>query len=459
MKFNKESILFFFIALVIILLNALYLMKFIYFDPMALAISRWLLVFIMSYISYKRKSLTWWTFTGMIAGACIGHDFPLFAKNLDVLSKIFIRLIKCIIAPLLFSTLVVGIAGHSNLKQVGRMGWKSILYFEVVTTLALLIGLVAINITQAGVGLVIPDANTTATIASVEKQDWQQIILHIFPENIAKSIAEGQILEIVVFSILFGIGLALVKDTARKQTMLSFTESLSEVMFKFTDVIMYMAPLGIMGAVAVTVAKSGIAPFYFFGKLVLTLYVALFVFVVVVFIPILLFCKVNLLKFINAISEPVTIAFGTASSEAALPSALENLIQFGVPRKIVSFVLPTGYSFNLDGTTLYLALASVFVAQAAGLNMPLSTQIIMMLTLMLTSKGVAGVRGASLVILMGTAAQFQLPEKIILAMLSVDALMDMGRTAVNVTGNCIASIFIAKWEGEFPAISTDDNKI
>jgi proton glutamate symport protein len=218
---------------------------------------------------------------------------------------------------------------------------------------------------------------------------------------------------------------------------------------------MYFAPIGIMGAVAVTVAKSGITPFYFFGKLVLTLYVALFVFAVVVFIPILIYCKVNLFKFVKAISEPVTIAFGTASSEAALPSAMEALVNFGVPKKIVSFVLPTGYSFNLDGTTLYLALASVFVAQAAGIHMPLSTQIVMMLTLMLTSKGVAGVRGASLVILMGTAAQFNLPEKIILAMLSIDALMDMARTAVNVTGNCIASIFIAKWEGEFPAINQE----
>lgn len=455
MKIKKEYLIFFFIGLVVFILNALYLLKFIYIDPTAMAISRWILVVIMGYFSFQQKSITWWTFTGMIAGACIGHDFPIFSQNLDVLSKIFIRLIKCIIAPLLFATLVVGIAGHSNLKQVGRMGWKSILYFEVVTTFALIIGLLAINFTQAGVGLVIPENASDAVIKTVEKQDWQQIILHIFPENIAKSIAEGQVLEIVVFSVFFGIGLALVKDSARKQQMLSFTESLSEVMFKFTDIIMYFAPIGIMGAVAVTVAKSGITPFYYFGKLVLTLYASLIFFVIVVFIPILLYCKVNLLKFIKAITEPVTIAFGTASSEAALPSALENLIQFGVPRKIVSFVLPTGYSFNLDGTTLYLALASIFVAQAGGIHMNLSTQIVMMLTLMLTSKGVAGVRGASLVILMGTAAQFQLPEKVILAMLSVDALMDMGRTAVNVTGNCIASVFIAKWEGEFPATAIE----
>jgi proton glutamate symport protein len=454
MKIKKEYIIFSFIAGIIILINTLQLLKFIYLPHTLMSISRWTLVIILAYFSYQRKSLTWWTFTGMLAGACIGHDFSDFAMNLDVLSKIFIRLIKTIIAPLLFSTLVVGIAGHSNLKQVGRMGWKSLLYFEVITTVALVIGLLAINITKAGVGLVIPE-NTNAIIQKVEKQDWQQIVQHIFPENIAKSIAEGQVLEIVVFSVLFGIGLAMVKDSTKKQTMLSFTESLSEVMFKFTHLIMYFAPIGIMGAVAVTVAKSGITPFYFFGKLVLTLYVALFVFAVVVFIPILIYCKVNLFKFVKAISEPVTIAFGTASSEAALPSAMEALVNFGVPKKIVSFVLPTGYSFNLDGTTLYLALASVFVAQAAGIHMPLSTQIVMMLTLMLTSKGVAGVRGASLVILMGTAAQFNLPEKIILAMLSIDALMDMARTAVNVTGNCIASIFIAKWEGEFPAINQE----
>jgi proton glutamate symport protein len=347
MKIKKEYIIFSFIAGIIILINTLQLLKFIYLPHTLMSISRWTLVIILAYFSYQRKSLTWWTFTGMLAGACIGHDFSDFAMNLDVLSKIFIRLIKTIIAPLLFSTLVVGIAGHSNLKQVGRMGWKSLLYFEVITTVALVIGLLAINITKAGVGLVIPE-NTNAIIQKVEKQDWQQIVQHIFPENIAKSIAEGQVLEIVVFSVLFGIGLAMVKDSTKKQTMLSFTESLSEVMFKFTHVIMYFAPIGIMGAVAVTVAKSGITPFYFFGKLVLTLYVALFVFAVVVFIPILIYCKVNLFKFVKAISEPVTIAFGTASSEAALPSAMEALVNFGVPKKIVSFVLPTGYSFNLD---------------------------------------------------------------------------------------------------------------
>lgn len=447
MKFKNEYKLFAVLAAIILICNAIELATIYIFPTHVLSISRYFLVVIMAYVSYRQKSLSWWTFTGMVTGACIGHDLPQFATQLDILSKVFIRLIKCIIAPLLFATLVVGIAGHSNLKQVGRMGWKSILYFEVATTIALIIGLLAINITKAGSGMYIPDA-AGETIKTVEKQDWQQIILHIFPENFAKSVAEGQVLEIVVFSVLFGIGLAMVSDPEKKQPMLRFAESLSETMFKFTHIIMYLAPLGIMGAVAVTVAKSGITPFYYFGKLVATLYAALIVFALLVFLPVLLYCRVSIKSFITEMSEPLSIAFGTASSEAALPSAMEALIRLGVPKKIVSFVLPTGYSFNLDGTTLYLALASVFVAQAGNVPMPLSIQISMMLTLMLTSKGVAGVRGASLVILMGTAAQFGLPEKIILAMLSVDAIMDMGRTTINVTGNSIASLFIAKWEGE-----------
>jgi proton glutamate symport protein len=356
-------------------------------------------------------------------------------------------LVKTIIAPLIFSTLVVGIAGHSDLKQVGRMGWKSLLYFEVVTTFALFIGLAAINISQAGVGIQLPPADHVEKIETVH-QEWDQVLLHVFPENIAKSVAEGAVLQIVVFSVLFGIALAML-PAAKKQPILSFCESLSETMFKFTNIIMYFAPIGVGAAIAYTVGHVGLSIFHNLAWLLATLYLALFAFVLLILLPIALVSKIPVLKFAKAIAEPVSIAFSTTSSEAALPSAMEALEGFGVPRKIIAFVLPTGYSFNLDGTTLYLALASIFVAQAANMHMSLSEQLVMMFTLMLTSKGVAGVPRASLVILMGTAASFHLPVEIIFIILGIDELMDMGRTSVNVIGNCLATVVIAKWEGEF----------
>ena len=402
---------------------------------------------IFGYLVVKKKSLTAWILYSMFIGTEIGYDAPDFAVHLQVFSKIFLRLIKTIIAPLLFSTLVVGIAGHASLKQVGRMGLKSLIYFEVVTTIALFIGLLAINISQAGVGIDIPPAPAGETLAG-QKQTAEQVILHIFPENIAKSIAEGQVLQIVLFSILFAIGLALVNEAKRKP-MLDFTESLAEVMFKFTRVVMYFAPDGVGAAIAYTVSHMGIGILLNLFQLLATLYGALIFFLLFVLLPVALIAKVPLKKFINAIVEPVSIAFATTSSEAALPKAMENMEKLGVPRKIVAFVLPTGYSFNLDGTTLYLSLASVFVAQAAGIDMSWKEQILMVLTLMITSKGVAGVPRASLVILLGTAASFGLPVEPIFIILGIDELMDMARTSVNVIGNCLATVVIAKWEGEF----------
>lgn len=408
--------------------------------------SRWLgLVAVVGYC-LKRASLTTWIFGSMLIGTAIGSDFPELAMNLKVVSQVFLKLIKTVIAPLLFGTLVVGIAGHSNLKQVGRMGWKSLLYFEIVTTLALLIGLLAINISQAGVGIELPVGEVPIQGTA---RTWQEVILHIFPENIAKSIFEGEILQIVIFSILFGIGLALVKDGKKKQLMLSFTESLSEVMFNFTRIIMYFAPFGVGAAIAYTVGEMGLGILVNLFHLLATLYVALLAFLLVVLLPIALLLKVPVIKFMKAISEPVSIAFATTSSEAALPKAMEAMEKFGVPRKIVAFVMPTGYSFNLDGTTLYLALASIFVAQAAGIKMGIEDQLLMVLTLMLTSKGVAGIPRASLIILMGTAASFNLPMAPIFLILAIDELMDMARTSVNVIGNCLATVVIAKWEGEF----------
>jgi len=408
--------------------------------------SRWLgLVAVVGYC-LKKGSLTTWIFGSMLIGTALGSDFPELAMNLKVVSQVFLKLIKTVIAPLLFGTLVVGIAGHSNLKQVGRMGWKSLVYFEVVTTLALLIGLLAINISQAGVGIELPVGEVPIQGTA---RSWQEVILHIFPENIAKSVFEGEILQIVIFSILFGIGLALVKDGKEKRFMLSFTESLSEVMFNFTRVIMYFAPFGVGAAIAYTVGEMGLGVLVNLFHLLATLYVALLAFLILVLLPIALLLKIPVIEFIKAISEPVSIAFATTSSEAALPKAMQAMEKFGVPRKIVAFVMPTGYSFNLDGTTLYLALASIFVAQAAGIKMAIEDQLLMVLTLMLTSKGVAGIPRASLIILMGTAASFNLPMAPIFLILAIDELMDMARTSINVIGNCLATCVIAKWEGEF----------
>ncbi|MCZ2355550.1 MAG: cation:dicarboxylase symporter family transporter [Bacteroidia bacterium] len=413
-----------------------------------LSLARWITILTFIFYAIKHKSLTTWILVSMLIGAEIGLDFPEFSQNLKVLSKIFLKLIKTIIAPLLFGTLVVGIAGHSDLKQVGRMGIKSLVYFEVVTTIALFIGLIAINVSQAGVGIQLPPPENHEGIAPPVKQTTADIILHIFPENIAKSIADGQVLQIVVFSVIFGVALILV-PVSKRQPMLSFAESLSETMFKFTKLIMYFAPIGVGAAIAVTVGHMGIGILKNLFALLLTLYGALALFLVGVLLPIAWFIKLPIRRFINLVSEPVSIAFATTSSEAALPKAMEAMEKLGVPRKIVAFVMPTGYSFNLDGTTLYLALASIFVAQAAGIELSWGTQLIMVFTLMLTSKGVAGVPRASLVILLGTAASFNLPVEPIFIILGIDELMDMARTSVNVIGNCLASCVVAKWEGEF----------
>ena len=383
----------------------------------------------------------------MVVGAEFGHDLPSMSQNLQVLSDIFLRMIKTIIAPLLFSTLVVGIAGHANLKQIGRMGWKSLLYFEVVSTIALVIGLIAINISKAGVGIALPKVEGALPIAQAKAQSGSDFLLHIFPENLAKSIYDGQVLQIVVFSIIFAIAVALIKEKHRGP-MLRFAESLSETMFKFTNIVMYYAPIAVFGAIAYTVGHMGIDILYNLFKLLATLYVALFAFILLVLIPIALSFKIPIIRFAQAISKPATIAFATSNSESALPSAMESMENFGVPRKIVAFVIPTGYSFNLDGTTLYLSLASIFVAQVAGIDLPIGTQILLCLTLMLTSKGVAGVSRASLVILLGTVAQFGLPVEPVFIILGIDVLMDMARTAVNVIGNCLATAVIARWEGE-----------
>ncbi len=412
------------------------------------------LLAVYAFLTFRQRSLTAWIFFGMFLGIELGHSLPGMAPGLKKLSDIFLRLIKTLIAPLLFSTLVVGIAGHSNLRQVGRMGWKAILYFEIVTTLALFIGLGAINFTQAGRG-----ADLSAQQSQIEKANKllsqkadHDAILDIFPENIAKAVADNMVLQVVIFSILFAIALALVKSEEKRAPMLRFCGSLSEVMFQFTNIVMYFAPFAVCGAMAWSVGTLGLDMLKNLLMLVLTLYGALVIFIAAVFVPIGLLIRLPFGRFFSAVSEPVSIAFATASSEAALPRALENMeMKMKVPGKIAAFVLPTGYSFNLDGTTLYLSLASVFVAQACGMDLTFGQQAYMCLVLMLTSKGVAGVRGASFLILVSTVSSLGLPPEKAFAILGVDVLMDMARTSVNVIGNCLATVVVAKWEGEMKA--------
>jgi proton glutamate symport protein len=402
----------------------------------------------LSAFALRRRTLTPWIFVAMVAGAELGIDAPGFAVQLHVFSDIFLRLIKTIVAPLILATLVVGIAGHGDLKGVGRIGIKSLIYFEVVTTLALAIGLIAINLSKAGVGLTLSAGTTLNNVAAAPPTHWDDFLLHIFPENLAKSIAEGQILQVAVFAVFFGVALSGLSD-AKRAPVLRLCESLSEVMFKFTNVVMYFAPVAVGAAMAYTVGHSGLGVLVNLGKLLLTLYAALIGFGLVVLLPVMLIFRVPVRGFLSTVLEPATIAFATSTSEAALPSAMEQMEALGVPRRIVAFVIPAGYSFNLDGSTLYLAVAGVFVAQAGGIHMGVGEQLVMMLTLMLTSKGVAGVPRATLVVLLATAATFHLPLEPIAMILGIDVLMDMARTTVNVIGNCLASAVVAKWEGEF----------
>jgi proton glutamate symport protein len=408
----------------------------------------WLAIAGLLVFGWRRKSLTLWILISMVVGAEIGHDIPAVATDLRVLSQIFLRLIRTIVAPLLFATLVVGIAGHSNLRQVGRMGLKALIYFEVVTTLALLIGWAAISISRAGEGISLPPPSDVAQIQQTAARTWQDIVLEIFPENIARAIADAHILQVVVFAILFGIALAMLPES-KKRPMLAFAESLAETMFGFTRIVMYFAPVGVGAAIAYTVGTLGVGILVSLAKLLATFYIAVGIFVLLVLLPVALLVRVPIRQFAAAVAEPVSIAFATTSSEAALPRAMQAMEQIGVPRQIVAFVIPTGYSFNLDGSTLYLSLAALFVTQAAGIDLSIGQQLLLLVTLMLTSKGVAGVPRGALVILLGTMSSFGLPVEPVFIILGIDALMDMVRTALNVLGNCLATVVIARWEGEF----------
>jgi Na+/H+-dicarboxylate symporter len=420
----------------------------------ALVAARWAAIATLVAWAALRRSLAAWMLVCIVAGAELGHDAPAVAISLGVLGQIFLRLVKMIIAPLLFASLVVGIAGHANLRQVGRMGIKALVYFEVVTTLALLIGLVAINISRAGVGVHVPPP-TAGEALQAPALSPSDMVLHTFPENIAKAVAENQVLQVVVFSILFGIALAMLEEE-RRRPVLQFAESLGETMFKLTNIVMLFAPIGVGAAIAYTVAHSGLGVLVNLSQLLLTLYASIVAFILLVLWPVALVARIPIRPFLLAVAEPVSIGFATTSSEAALPRAMEAMEGLGVPRQIVAFVMPTGYSFNLAGSALYVSLASVFVAQAAGMKLGWGQQLLMLFTLMLTSKGVAGVPRAGLVVLLATATAFHLPVEPIFVLLGVDALMDMGRTAVNVLGNCLATVVVARWEGELgtPANAT-----
>jgi proton glutamate symport protein len=382
----------------------------------------------------------------MALGVALGVFAPGVAVKLEPVSNIFLRMIKSIIAPLLFGTLVGGIASTGSIATMGRIGIKAIVYFEIATTLALFVGLGAVNLVRPGAGIRIEH---TAVNPATPKADQSigAILEHTFPASIIDAMARGEVLQIVVFSFLFGAACASVGAAAKP--VVEFADSLAEVMFRYTHYVMLFAPFAVGAAIAFTVGSKGVSVLLELGKLVATMYVTLVVFVVFVFGSVILLLRIPFRPFLRAVREPWLIAFSTASSEAALPQALENMERFGVPKHIAGFVMPTGYSFNLDGTTLYLSLASVFVAQAAGIEMSFGQQLIMMLTLMLTSKGVAGIPRASLVILAGTLATFGLPVEGVALILGVDAVMDMARTSVNVLGNCLATAVVAKWEG-FP---------
>jgi proton glutamate symport protein len=397
----------------------------------------------------KRLSLTAWIFIGMAAGIVIGIAAPSVASGLAPVSNIFLRLIRSIIAPLIFGTLVYGIAGSGDLKRMGRIGLKAIVYFEVVTTVALFLGLAAVNLVRPGAGLKLAPTASEAAVPQAPPTVGS-VIEHVFPSSIIDAMARGDVLQIVVFAFLFGAACAAIG--AKAKPVVAFCESLAEVMFRYTNYVMYLAPLGVGAALAVTVASKGAGVLFGLGKLILTMYAAQIIFVVVVLGSVAMLFRIPVAAFYRAAREPFLIAFSTSSSEAALPRALENMEQFGVPRHIVAFVLPTGYSFNLDGSTLYLSLALVFVAQAAGVELTLSQQLLMMLTLMLTSKGLAGVPRSALVVLAGTLSSFHLPMEGVAVLLGIDAVLDMARTSVNVLGNCLASAVVARWEGvEFSA--------
>lgn len=406
-----------------------------------------------------KNKLTLAIFISLILGVIVGWAAPEFAQKLNPLAVIFLRMVKMIIAPLLFATLVVGIAGHGDVKSIGKIGLKTLVYFEVVTTLALAIGLFVGNAFHPGTGFgltvnpaAIEMANSMAN--TTETGSFTQMILHIFPTSIIQAMAEGNLLQIVIFSIFFALAICAVGQKAKP--VLDILNSVSEIMFKVTEYVMYFAPLGIFGAIAATVGQNGIKILFSYAKVVFSLYFALALFVAIVLFIACKVAKISFRNLLRAIQEPAILAFSTASSEAALPKAMEVMEKFGVPKNIVGFVMPTGYTFNLDGSTLYLALGVLFTTQIVGIHLSFEQQLMMMFTLMLTSKGVAAVPRVSLVVLAGTLASFHYPIIGVAILLGIDQILDMGRTTVNLIGNCVATVVIARWENDFDYVKMQE---
>jgi proton glutamate symport protein len=401
---------------------------------------------ILAYVAVQRRSITTWTLFAILAGTELGADAPGVAVHLHVLAEIFLRLVRVIVAPLILGTLTTGIAGHGRLRSLGRIAWKTFLYFEIVTTLALVVGAVAIHLSRAGEDITLPASVAASGAATlVTHPGVETFLLNIFPENIALAVSQNQILQVAVFAILFGIALALLPDD-KKAPLLSLLTSLTDTMFQFTKLIMYFAPVAAGAAMSYTVGSMGLSTLLPLAKLMATFYGAVLAFVLLVLLPVILLTRIPLAKFLKAVSEPAAIGFATSTSEAALPLAMENMEEFGVPRWIVSLVIPSGYSFNMDGSSLYLSIAAIFAAQASGIHLSLGEEAVMLATLMVTSKGIAGVPRAVLAILLATAASFHLSTAAVMMILGVDALIDMGRTGLNVAGNCLASAVMDRWE-------------
>jgi len=415
--------------------------------PFAGATLRWCGIGCFTAIAVRRPSLMIWTFLAMAAGVELGLDAPRLAAQVRLPGDLFLRLVRMIVAPLVFATITTGIAGHGHLGAVGRVAVKALIYFEIVTTLGLLIGTVAMNLSGAGWGVVVPPVAEGAAPAAQAAHTWQETVLNLFPENIAQSVAQNQVLQVAIFSVLFGCALAMLPQPKRAP-LVTVLQSLADVMFQITRFIMYLAPLAAGAAIAYTVGRTGLGTLLPLARLVGTYYVALAAFTLLVLLPSLLLYRLPLRRFIEAVGEPAAIGFATTTSEAALPLAMERMEEFGVPRWIVSFVIPTGYSFNMTGSSVYLSMAAVFVAQAAGVHLTIGREIAILAILVVASKGVAGVPRATLVVLLATAGAIELPVAPILLLLGVDTLMDMGRTMMNVLGNCLASAVIARSEGE-----------
>ena len=401
----------------------------------------------------KQSRLTIAIFTALILGVITGWLFPEVAVRMHVLAEIFLRMVKMIIAPLLFATLVVGIAGHGDVKSLGRLGIKTIAYFEIVTTIALFIGLGFANLFKPGEGMAnIGMAHTGLTkivesASTIQHNSFGELLLGLFPTSIFQSMADGNLLQIVVFCIFFALAICAVGEKAKP--VVDVLNSVATIMFKFTEYVMYFAPIGIFGAIAYTVGSNGITILANYGKIIMSLYVALVVFVVFVLVAACKIVGISIRALFKAIREPALLAFTTASSEAALPKAMQIMENFGVPKSIVGFVMPTGYTFNLDGSTLYLAMAVIFSTQLVGHPLTIEQQLVIMFALMLTSKGIAGVPRVALIVLAGTLTSFNIPVLGVAILLGIDQILDMGRTTVNLIGNCVATVVIARWENQF----------